>query len=305
MFYLMLAILCSSSIALIFKYSESKNINRYALTTSNYFTAFILSLTMSLMGGFPIIEKPSIQVFNSEFNKIVLHNEGIFSASSSLVWAVLSGITFGLFFFSSFIYYQKSVRDNGAGLSGAFGKMGILIPMIFSIILWKEIPTPLQWFGILLSLFSIILVNVSFNKDNPTKINPSLLLLFFLGGMADFSNKIFQKYAILDYKNIFLFFIFFTAFIVSLIYTIKDGKKITKKDLLTGVAVGIPNLFSSFFLILSLNTLNTSVVYPIFSAGTIVIINILSFFIFKEKLMLKEKISIAITIVSLIIINLK
>lgn len=305
MFYLMLAILCSSSIALIFKYSESKNINRYALATSNYFIAFVLSLIMSLMREFPIIEKPSIEGFNSEFNKIVLNNEGIFSASSSLVWAALCGIIFGFFFFFSFIYYQKSIKDNGAGISSAFYKMGILIPMIFSVVLWKEIPTTLQWFGILLSLFSIMLVNISFDKDNPTKINISLLLLFFLGGMTDFSNKIFQKYAILDYKSIFLFFVFFTAFIISLICTTKDGKKITKKDLLTGAAVGIPNLFASFFLILSLNTLNTSVVYPVFSAGTIVIVNILSFVIFREKLMLKQKISIAITIVSLIIINLK
>ncbi|WP_315116192.1 EamA family transporter [uncultured Clostridium sp.] len=305
MFYLLLAILCSSSIALIFKYSESKNINRYTLTSSNYFAASSISLILILTERVPFIKKPSIQAFNSQFSKVIIHNQGLFSPSASLVWAIMCGILFGLFFFSSFIYYQKSVKDNGAGLSGAFSKMGILIPMTFSIILWKETPTVLQWFGILLSLLSITIVNISFDKKSVTKINPSLLLLFFLGGMADFSNKFFQKYALLNYKNVFLFFIFFTAFIISAIFTIRDEKKIIKRDILTGIAVGVPNFFSSFFLILSLDSLTTSVVYPVFSAGSIVFINILSYIIFKEKLMPKEKLSLGFTIISLIFINIK
>ena len=43
MFYLLLAIVCSGSIALIFKYSESKECNRALVTTFNYLTATVIS----------------------------------------------------------------------------------------------------------------------------------------------------------------------------------------------------------------------------------------------------------------------
>src|SRR5699024_8994190 len=108
--------------------------------------------------------------------------------------------------------------------------------------------------------------------------------LFILGGMAEFSNKIYQKYALNEFKDIFLFSVFFVAFLISIYYTLKQKNKITKKDILTGFAVGIPNLFSSYFLILSLESVKTSVAFPIYSAGSIVLINIGGFFIFKEKL---------------------
>ena len=37
MFYLLLAIICSASIALIFKYTETRKTNRYVITSANYF----------------------------------------------------------------------------------------------------------------------------------------------------------------------------------------------------------------------------------------------------------------------------
>ena len=93
------------------------------------------------------------------------------------------------------------------------------------------------------------------------------------------------------------------AFVVSLVYTLKEKKKITKKDILTGFAVGIPNLFSSYFLILSLATLKTSVAFPIYSAGSIVLINIGGYVIFKEKLATKNQVAIFLTIIALVLIN--
>ncbi|MCD8506348.1 MAG: hypothetical protein LRY37_04665 [Alkalibacterium thalassium] len=47
------------------------------------------------------------------------------------------------------------------GISGTIAKLGILIPMIFSILIWREFPTAVQWIGILLSLVAIVVVNLS------------------------------------------------------------------------------------------------------------------------------------------------
>ena len=303
MFYLFLAIICSSTIALIFKYTENSNTNRYAITSSNYFIAFTTSLFMILYRGLLSGVQKEIP-FLEEFKLLASNNIDVLSPYSSIIWGIIVGCISGSFFFFSFTYYQKSVKENGVGVSGTIAKLGILIPMIFSIIIWKEFPTAIQWIGIGLSLLSILIVNLSPKSLEKFDIKPTIILLFIFGGMAEFSNKIYQKYALNEFKDIFLFSIFFVAFLVSIFYTLREKSQVTKKDILTGFAVGIPNLFSSYFLILSLDTLKTSVAFPIYSAGSIVLINIGGYLIFKEHIAKKNKVAILLTIIALVLINL-
>ena len=303
MFYLFLAMICSATIAMIFKYTENTDSNRYLITSSNYFIAFSISLFMvfyrKLLTG--LVKEQS---FVSELKILLAGNPHTFTAYGSVLWGLLIGGISGLFFFFSFIYYQKSVKENGVGISGTFAKLGILIPMMFSIILWRELPSKFQWIGIILSLLSILIVNLSPKNLEKFDIKPTIILLFIFGGMAEFSNKIYQQYALNQYKDIFLFAIFFVAFIISMFFTLKDTSKINKRDILTGLAVGIPNLFSSFFLILSLDTLKASIAFPIYSAGSIVLINMGGLLIFKESISNKNKVAIGLIIIGLILINI-
>ena len=303
MLYLFLAIICSSTIAFIFKFAENLKMNQYIITSSNYFIASTISLFMitnnDLLKG--LVQEQS---FLSEWKILLSQNEYMLSPYNSVIWGISVGGISGLFFFYSFLYYQKSVKENGVGLSGTFSKLGILIPMVFSIIIWREFPTSIQWFGIILSLISIVMVNLSFESIKKFDFNKTILLLFIFGGIAEFSNKIYQKYAISDYKDVFLFAVFLVAFLISFFYTKKDQTKWKVRDVLTGFAVGVPNLFSSYFLILSLDTLSASVAFPIFSAGSIVLINIGGFFIFKEKISAKNKLAIGLIVIALVLINM-
>ena len=302
MFYLFLAIICSASIALIFKYTENTDTNRYVITSANYFIAWVTSFIMISYQGIlkGVVREVS---FIDDVSLLIGNDQHMLSPFSSIVWGIIVGGISGVFFFLSFTYYQKSVRDNGVGVSGTIAKLGILIPMIFSILIWREFPTSLQWVGILLSLVSIVVINLSRKSIKTFDFKPTLLLLFIFGGMAEFSNKIYQNYALNEYKDVFLFAIFFVAFLISVTYTVNTKGKATLKDVLTGFAVGIPNLFSSYFLILSLDTLKTSVAFPIYSAGSIVLINIGGLLIYKEKIAPKNQLAIAMTIVALILIN--
>lgn len=302
MFYLFLAVLCSASIGLIFKYTETSNTNRYVITSANYFIAFMTSLFMIVYQGL-LTGVRREAAFTEEVSLMLGNDQYLLSPFASIVWGVSVGALAGVFFFLSFIFYQKSVKDNGVGISGTFGKLGILIPMIFSIIIWREYPTSIQWVGIVLSLVSIVVVNLSKQSIKKFDFKPTVLLLFVFGGMAEFSNKIYQQYALNDYKDIFLFTIFFVAFIISVTYAANKKVKVTKKDILTGFMVGIPNLFSSYFLIMSLETVRTSVAFPIYSAGSIVLINLGGLLIYRETLARKNQLAIAMTIVALILIN--
>ena len=86
----------------------------------------------------------------------------------------------------------------------------------------------------------------------------------------------------------------------------KNGEKLELKPMyfLYGTLVGIPNFMHSSFMMRSLDTLPAAIVYPTESAGTLLIITVISWLIFKEKLNKKQVVSILLTLAALILINI-
>lgn len=280
MLSLIFATLASSSIALLFKVSENGHYNRLRITTTNYVAALLVSLLFFLV-----------------------------SPKAPIEWlSVLSiGIPTGLCFFGSFLLYQQSVKDNGASLSAMAGKLGILLPMLLSILIWKEVPTLRQFTGIALALAAILYINAgpSSSLDSTKRIKTSLIFLFLVGGLGEFANKLFQVYGKLENQSLFLFVVFATACVTSLYYTLKEAPKAgssLRKDIIMGTAIGIPNLLSSFFLIRALTKIPAAIAFPAFSAGSILIVVAVSRIIFKEAIHLRQSIGIAATVIALILI---
>jgi len=302
--YLLLAILCSAAIALLFKHSETSGMNRYAVTTVNYVTASLVSAALLLFDRGERLATPRLSGALQEIGKAIAHSTTL-PSDVSPVWAALIGLTAGAVFFLAFVYYQISVREHGVGLSGTFTKLGILVPMSLSLILWRELPTSVQTAGIALAVFSIVLVNWPRGGDWRGALRPALLLLFLFGGVAEFSNKVFQKYGLQSDKAIFLLCTFGVAFLCSLAVTLYRKRPVARRDLVMGVAVGVPNLFSSFFLIKALDTIPATVVFPAYGAGTIVIINLIGMSFFGERLTRREQVAVVLTIVALVLINLR
>ncbi len=301
MIYLALATLSSAGIALILKYSSMKGMNKHAVTNMNYCAASIIMLFFSLKT--PLVRDGGAS-FLQQFPAVVLQNQGLFSPAASIVWAVITGILTGSLYYASFIFYQKSIDVSGAAISSALGKLGNLFPMMLSLILWKDYPGVIQWIGIFLAILSIVLLNFDFQENILKNIRFMSIYFMLLSGFGQFMNKIYQQYAVIEYKDFYLFVTFLSAFLLSLGPHIKNTTKENQKDRLTGLIVGIPNCLCSFFLVLSLNELNTAIVYPVFSAGVMALVSVGSVFFFKEKLNRREMIALGLTFLALICINI-
>ena len=302
--YLILAVLCSTSIALIFKVSETRRMNRYVVTTANYMVATAVSL--SFLAGRGLLNRlgPAAGVFLEELPRAL--RGGGFGPQGSLGWAAAVGVPAGVMYFLGFIYLQKGVRESGVSLAGSFSKLGVLVPMALSILLWHEVPTAVQWTGIALALGSILLANldVSHPRRAFAAFSPVLLLLFLTVGLAEFSNKVYQRYGSMEAKSLFLLFVFGVALLVSLFKSLRVGR-IRASHFLTGLAVGVPNYFASHFLILSLSQLRTAVVFPIYSATTIVLISLAGGLLFEERLRPRERLAVVLTVAALVLVNLQ
>ncbi len=280
--------------------------NRYVVTAFNYLIASLLSLVFILFESFPPeLFSSAMSSFFAEFAGVM--KAGTFSPAGSAGWAVFIGIPSGVLYFAGFIYLQKAVSDSGVSLAGSFSKMGVLVPMLLAVVLWNEIPTGMQWLGISLALLSILLTNIDLTHPAGAMagFKPVLLMLFLAVGLSEFSNKVFQRYGVLEMKSLFLFFVFTTALLISVWKVLRQKKKIKASHILTGIAVGVPNYFASFFLILSLSRLKTAIVFPIYSAATIVLISLAGRLFFGERLKARERIAVGFTVAALVLVNIQ
>jgi len=304
MAFLLLAVLCSAAIALVFKHSETAGMNRYAVTSANYLVACVVGALLVSVQDASGPGEGSLSAGLDEIGRALAGSGSRLSPAASRIWAVAVGLGAGVFFFLSFIYYQISVRNHGVGLAGAFIKLGILVPMSLSLVLWREHPTLVQWCGMALAVGSIALVNWPTRGTLGTAVRPALLLLFVLGGLAEFSNKGYQKYGLQDSKSLFLLITFSVALVLSLAVTLRKKLPVRRRDLVTGLAVGVPNFFCSYFLILALDSVPAADAFPAYGAGTIVILNAAGLIFFKEKLTPKELAAVIATVAALVLINL-
>lgn len=279
MIYLLLAILSSAAIPIMFKYAHNKQLNEAVVITLNY-------LTISVVMGFYLL-------FRGGFGDW---------SDSMKVRAAVFGLVSGLFFYIGFYLYQRSVRACGATLAGAFGKIGILIPATLSLILWKETPTPIQWVGIAIAVIAIVAAVLDFESLKIEAVHGILLVFFLVGGLGDFSTKVFEVYNNTDYTEVFLFANFFSALLWSLPGALK-AKAFDGANLLAGIMIGVPNLLTSYFLVFAMTEVSAVIVFPMFSGGTVVVVSIISALLFREKLQKKEYFSIALIVVALLLIQ--
>lgn len=279
MFYLLLSIICSASIAIIMRLSKDKIKNNMSMFFFNYLMCSFLA--------FIFIDK----------NISLKSEEG-----TSLL--IILGAIAGFLFLFNFILMQTNINKNGMVLGTIFTKLGIIISTLIAIIFFKEKPTLFQIIGLLLVIVSIVVIHYEKNNVDNNKYYYLLIILLIVSGITDSMANIFDKIANTNLKEYYLLFNFVFALIFALILWIIKKQSITTKDILYGVLIGIPNFFSTYFLLLALHNISAIIVYPVYSVSGIVIISIIGLIFFKEKINMAKLIGIFIAIMALVLLNI-
>ncbi len=297
--YLFLSSIFSSLVAILFKLGERRRADRIVVSTLNYIVGFSILLIEIL------IEKDTrIQGFHISYaleNLLkTIKTGGALNYEGSILWGVIVGFFAGISYFTAFVFYQKSIKENGVGITGTVRSLNILIPMFLSMILWMEIPNSIQWIGIALSIASIVLL--SYSKKKGERVKPSLLIFYILGGTSMFMNKLYQKFGDVSLRNVYLLVVFLVASLIGITFLTK--RRIEKFEIALGFFVGISNLLQNSFLILSLSLLKSTIAFPIFGVVSILLINMAGKFIFSEEFGIKKILATGMALASIILINL-
>ena len=131
-----------------------------------------------------------------------------------------------------------------------------------------------------------------------------LILVFILGGTLDFISRVYSLYYDAESQTCFVLYTFLAALIVSIILFLKDSNKMTLRDSLIGIGVGIPNQLTTLLLLRAATFLPAYIVYPTYSAGLIILVNIINYLAFRETLNKKQYLATIIIGIGLIFINL-
>ena len=85
---------------------------------------------------------------------------------------------------------------------------------------------------------------------------------------------------------------------------VKEKERFTWREGLFGIALGLPNYFSTRFLLLSLSDIPAVIAYPTYSVATILVVTLSGVVFFREKLQKHQWVALAIILVALALLNL-
>ena len=277
MVYLILAILSSALVSICMRLSGDRVKNNISLLAVNY---SICSLVAAADAGWSILPAA----------------EGVGST-------LIMGIIHGSFYLGSFWLLQQNVRKNGVVLSATFMKLGLLVPMTVSLLVFREQPGLLQVIGFVIALCAIVMINGA-EAEASVQSRAGLLLLLLAGGGGDAMAKIFEETGQQSLEPQFLLYTFVTALMLCLVLCVKSGQTLGKYELLFGVLIGVPNFLSARFLLKALAALPAVIVYPACSVGTILAVTMAGVAFFGERLGRRQWGALGLTLVSLIFLNL-
>jgi drug/metabolite transporter (DMT)-like permease len=284
--YLVLAIVSSSAMTLVLKLFSFQEGNRYGIILGNYLTCIVTAFFM-------------------------LPDRSVIARADGKT--LLLGIIAGVIFVVALLCLQSSIRACGAILTSAFSKMGLVVPLVFSILLWGERPGLWQILGIVLVIAAVWVINGKQDPDAAGEGSPGIQLFWLLAvmlscGVADTTAKVFETYGERSKDGLYFLILFCTAAILALGLLLHErhrtGAKLIWKQVLAGIAVGIPNYFSSVLLLRALTGLPAIIVYPCFSIGTVLLITLVSTVFFHEPLDKRKIAGLAIILLSVILLNI-
>ena len=286
MIYLLFSIASSTIILILFKLFDRYKINTLQAIVINYITACatgLISYNSSISVG---------DIINSDW--------------------FIGAFLLGFLFISIFNVMALTAQRNGLSVASVAAKMSVIIPVVFGIYVYKEGVGAQKIIGIVLALIAVYLTSIKSKSAVNSSKGLILPIILFLGsGIIDTSIKYLETtYVAKNGIPIFSATIFFFAGLIGIGIIIK--RAITKsfrfnsKNVLGGIALGIANYYSIFFLLkaLQFEGMESSTIFTVNNVAIVMLSTLIGLLLFREKIYTKNWIGITIAIVSIVLVTL-
>ena len=283
MAFLIASILFSASILVLFRYFKQWGIDNLQAIIVNYVVAAAIGFAShegaSSLGI--IVEKP---------------------------WFPVS-IILGILFIGVFFLFALSSQVAGVAITAVASRMSVVIPVTAAFLLFDETATLTKIFGIALALPAFYL---TFKKKRNEKVAFLTLLLPLAIFIGTGSNDLLMKYTEYHYLQDDLFQLLAVVFTLSLVIgviillvRVVLGKTVLQtKNIAAGLALGMVNFYSTYFMFLSMEYFDSSVMFPVLNIGVVSLAAFSDAFLFNEKFSTANRIGIGLALLAIVFISI-
>lgn len=278
MIYVITAAFSITCLSLIMRYATLKTETLWGVILGNYLTAAII------MAGF-VISEQSLDV--SPF---------------TLGLGTVTGLTYAAGMYLNLTLMGK----RGAAITSSMIQLSVLIPISISVFFYGEIIGSIQLLGIFLAIISLpLLAAKPMQKlELDREVIPMIILTIIVVGFSQLSSKILVQSGLESQKNFFFLTIFSSAALLVSPLAWRNRGEVQRKDGLFGFGVGVFNVASNRFLLLALTTLPGAIVFPVSSAGSLLMVTISAIRLFKEKVSRVNLVGILLILIAVVLINI-
>ncbi len=287
MIYLILSVASSVIIFVTFKLFSRFRINTLQAIVVNYIVACI--------SGIIAYDAPV------SFSEITSHGWFYFT------------LGLGALFIVVFNLMALTTQRSGLSVVSVATKMSVVIPIIFGLVYYRESLNILKLIGILLALIAVYLASIKSNRSLSIRSKDLIfpILVFIGSGIIDTSIK-FLEDAFVAKNDVALFSatIFGSAAMVGVfvLFYLALRRKLTieLKNVLGGIALGIPNYFSIYFLVKALRSgiLESSGIFTVNNVAVVMVSTLMGIILFREKLLPKNWLGILLAVISIFLVTL-
>lgn len=282
MMYLLLVILLNTIIFSVFKLFGKYNINTLQAVTVNYWICVPTGM--------------------------LTHGVRFCSCMPGEPWFV-SGVLLGVYFMFLFTFMAYSTRTQGMTITTVANKISLVIPVLFSFWLYNE---PAGWLKLAGIALAIPAVYMATREHNQPQLKQMLVPIgiFITSGLSDTAIKYIQHTQLQNPadQSAFTILTFTVAAIVGsvvVVYSLATGKsRLHWKNVVAGIALGIPNYFSIYYLIRLLDSdiMPSSSIIPVNNVGIVVSTSIVAIMFFREKAGWRRVAGIVLAVVAIVLI---
>lgn len=285
MIYLLLSIVFNAVLFVIIKLFARFNIDALQALVVNYFVAFLVGLFF---------------LENSLAPKEIINHD----------W-FKGSILLGFVFISTFYATTLTSQRNGLSVASVASKMSVIIPVTLGVILYNETLGFVKIIGILLALIAVYFTSKKETGEVQQATSLVFPVLVFLGaGTIDASLKYLQTYHVpANQIGLFSTVTFFCAFSVGvltiLFLTIRGQIKFSGRNILGGIALGLPNYFSLYYLVkmLEAKAFQSATLFTIHNISIVLVSTFVGILFFKEKISLRNAFGIGLALFALYLVT--
>ena len=284
MIYLFATVSLNVLLAILFKLFHRYKIDTFQAIVVNYIVCVVTG--SSFLGHFPIQANSLQQAWTP--------------------WAILMGMCFiSLFYLIGFCTEKEGITTTTIA-----NKLSLVIPVAFSLFLYKESVSAMKIAGILIA-FPAVYFSTKQSEDNKKAKHLLLPAILFLGsGLLDTLLKYVEQGYLKssDEQASYTIHSFATAALVGIVIvgSLYANKKLkfAWRNLLAGIALGIPNYFSIYFLIRMLNSgfMQSSAIIPVNNLSVVLLSTMVAVYGFSEKMTRYKLIGISLSILAILLI---